>query len=159
MSRSTLSDASRIGDLYADEGGPHAPSGPTRCIIEIHAARVHPHLDLYRDRCGVPDRHAHRGQTGAAERTGQGQARALRMRHRAGGRHARTLLHPLLLGSNPLRHLRCRDDLPASVGDPVRCARIVRPDRDAGVLGDLDRRVCLDLPAARPQVGLTADRI
>src|SRR5487761_233274 len=86
----------------------------------------------------------------------QGQARGVRVRHRADPDPARRWQDPgqVLPDRDAVHRLRHRDRLPLPLGGDLRQARHVRPGRDGHVRDHRARRVRLCLAARRPGMGL-----
>src|SRR5215469_10957622 len=88
----------------------------------------------------------------------QGQARSLRVRHRANSFAARRWQDPgqVLPDRDAVHRLRHRDRLPLSVGGELQPARHLRPDRDGRLRTYRADRLRLRLASRRPGMGLKA---
>src|SRR5258708_36465021 len=74
------------------------------------------------------------------------------------GGHRSPLLRPLFPDRRSLHRLRRRDRFPLPMGDPIQAARLVWRDRDGGVSGDPDRRVCVRVEEEGSFMGLIENR-
>src|SRR5712664_3325755 len=98
----------------------------------------------------------HDGRHRGPQALEQGEARCVRMRHRADPDPAWRRQGPgqVLPDRDAVHRLRHRDRLPLPLGGDLRQARHVRPGRDGHLRDHRARRVRLRLAARRPGMGL-----
>src|SRR5579885_1802154 len=122
-------------DLYM-EPGPRAGD-------EGFVARILPDSGVSCDRRGAGGGDGRRVVRGCPAAAGFGEAVALRVRLRAVRRRPGTFRRALLLGRDPVHHLRSRSRLPVSLGGRARRYRRLRVLVDGGVPRHPDGRLCL----------------